>query len=267
MHTIWHTDHVINKTVTRAFYEGMQAVSTTKRTQYLPVDLYREPTPSISYGILRGTGDIFKDCMRQGKEWWEIDRGYFGANHFHGYYRISLNGLRAQYRHHDLPRDRLDALGITYAPWQKNGKHVLLCPPTEVVSNFLGVEEYWSNLLKNKIRDWEKISQLEGREIRVREKDSKTPLSEDLKDCHCVITYNSNVAIDALRAGIPAIGVDYGAEIRSWNHLGVIESNGLDIYQSDRESLFRYLSYCQFTLDEMRSGYAWEKCQEIQRYA
>lgn len=262
MYTVWYTDHEINQTITKAFYEGMLHHSQTKEIPYKSVKDHREFTHSISYGILRGTGDVFRDCMAANKEWWEIDRGYFGANHFDGYYRVSLNGTRALYRSCDLSRDRLEALGVTYAPWNKNGNHVLICPPSEAVYQFYHNEKAngWAETYQAIARTYTK------REVRIRHKDSKTPLHEDLKDCHAVLTYNSNVAIDALRLGIPAISIAE-TELTEWNKLRTedIESNKL--YEADREALFRYLSYCQFTLPEMRNGYAWEKCQEVQKYA
>ena len=35
--------------------------------------------------------------------------------------------------------------------------------------------------------------------------ENNTSLEEDLKNCHCVIAYNSNVALQATLTGIPAI--------------------------------------------------------------
>ena len=75
-----------------------------------------DPVHSIAYGVLRGTGNIFRDCIANSKEFWEIDRGYFRAKHFSGYYRISLNDMRASYNKLGLPRDRWDKLELNISP-------------------------------------------------------------------------------------------------------------------------------------------------------
>lgn len=260
MYTVWHTEHEINKNVTSAFHEGMMRLSRSKTAPYRHVEQYRTPENSISYGILRGTGEIFKDCIAHNKEFWEIDRGYFKPRHYDGYYRISLNGTRACYRNNSLSRDRFDALGLSYSPWKMGGGHILICPPTDHVADFMGKSP--SLWIENVIKF---LKDNTDRELRVRNKNSKVPLSEDLKQCHCLVTFNSNVAIDALLTGVPVISTER-YDINPWNGVNLSDIESDKLYLSDRERLFSYLAYCQFTIDEIRTGRAWELCQEVQKY-
>jgi len=85
-------------------------------------------------------------------------------------------------------------------------------------------------------------------------------LEDAFEHADCVAAYNSNALTDAALAGIPVIAADKGAMV--WP----IAGQGLD----DRPRLFRTdkggsrsawahrLAWCQWSLDEMASGAAWE---------
>jgi hypothetical protein len=216
--------------------------------------------------------EIFNSCMSNRTEWWEIDRGYFNAQHFGGYYRISLNGLRASFGlHRELPGDRFGVLRKVIKPWQK-GNHILVCPPTEAVWRFYNfktaINDDNEEISPVGTNNWtakviEEIKQSTDRTIIIRRKNSHTPIEQDLYNCHCVVTYNSNVAVDALLNGVPAF--TFSEEIPRNYHLNKIESD--EIYSTDRERVFNFLAYCQFTLKEFESGYAWRTAQEVQKYA
>lgn len=269
MYTIWRTGHHINEEVTKAIRIGSQKLS-PHEPEFLVKDVsLRSPgdpvNHSIAYGILRGTADVFKDCDAQHKEWWEIDRGYFKPAHFNGYYRISLKRTRAYYSDEvagGLPDDRFQALNVAIHPWRQEAKgYILLCPPTEPVCEFYGVNRnHWIDEFTKQAKE------ASGRLVRIRDKDTTTPLRYDLMECHAVITYNSNVALDALASGVPAISCN--SEVRQWNNLTVFDLKKpySELIACNRLKLFRFLSYCQFTLDEFKKGYAWKTANDVQKY-
>jgi hypothetical protein len=265
-YVIWQTDHTINQTVSKAVRDGTQF-----KIKNVPGAIYRDDEwyeitsaakqpPSIAYGILRGTADQFRKCKQAGVDWWEIDNGYFKRGHFDGYYRISKNGLQATYRDVDLPADRLDALRLDIRDWQRNNDgHILISPPTPAIVDFYG--DAAANWLNDTL---EVLKTITDRRIKVRYKNDGNPypLEHDIKSAYCVITFNSVIALDALLLGIPAIASPY-CVVNSWNHYNVYDVNR-DLTCIDREKLFKYLSYCQFTLDEFRRGYAFRTANEIQ---
>lgn len=255
MYTIWHTGHQINEEVTHTFYKGSLKLSSTyEGYHYKHAEFYNgKPTPSISYGILRGTGEIFRDCMNSGIEWWEIDRGYFKPDHFKGYYRISMNGLRAKYNPDlDLPSDRMDALRLEVDPWRK-GKQILLCPPSEYICSWgeIDVDEWIKQISIS-------VAKYTDRPVKVRLKSSMTPLEEDLKESHFVIGYNSNVIVNGLLMGVPGFNTT--------EDIGIIFEDIEKPINLDREKYFKFLSYSQFTLEEFESGRAWRTAMEVQKY-
>ena len=76
-------------------------------------------------------------------------------------------------------------------------------------------------------------------------------------DVHCLITYNSVAACEAIMLGKPAVclGPNAAAGLSSTT-LAEIENPRIPTYD-EREAWLRHLSYSQFTFDEMSNGTAW----------
>jgi hypothetical protein len=84
---------------------------------------------------------------------------------------------------------------------------------------------------------------------------STQPIEEDLKGAHAIVTFNSNAAVDAVIAGIPAFAMDQGS--MAWD---VTEHDLARIEQPirpDRDQWAAELAYTQWTQDEMARGWAW----------
>ena len=150
------------------------------------------------YGCLRGLLPTLKQAQAEGRTWWYMDNGYFRPGHFDGYYRVTRNALQ-----HDgtgkASSERWDRLGLNIAPWQKSGRHILVCPPSQKFGELLGFSAaaWLQTTLKT-------LKRYTDREIRVRaKKGNATPLDADLKDCHAVVAHSSNAAVLALLAGVP----------------------------------------------------------------
>jgi hypothetical protein len=82
------------------------------------------------------------------------------------------------------------------------------------------------------------------------------------RDVHCLVTYNSVAAVEAVMAGKPAICVGPNAAQQvSSRTLADIEP---PLFPDDdlREAWLRHLSYSQFTFSEMSDGTAWSILNE-----
>lgn len=209
--------------------------------QNLPKDKTDYPGPSIVYGIIRGCGEIINLCEVKHYDYWHIDNGYMNR---HSYYRVSENGLQAPLGR-SADSKRFESLGIRTRPWN-NGSYILLCPPTPFIQAHYRLYD-WRHQVERELSGWT------DRDIRVRTKADTEPI--DWNNVYCVVTFNSNVGLEALINGVPAIatGPTPWASFCAMN-LKHIES----LNRPDREPLLNYLANNQFTLDEMRSGYAWE---------
>lgn len=80
-------------------------------------------------------------------------------------------------------------------------------------------------------------------------------LSTALSDARVVVTINSNVGVDAILRGVPVVALDRGSMV--WD----IATHSLDVYALKRPDRSRWASeiaWCQWSLDELRNGDAWE---------
>lgn len=257
---VWDTAKGNSTIIAPRVCQGIQAAG-EKAALRRHSDYYGRLKPSVFYGFLKGNSVFIKKCISAGVDWWFIDNGYFRPGHYDGYYLVGKNQLQPRFTPSAVvdPK-RWEDLDIKIEPWRKSTSdgHVLICPPTPNISTFYKIDKWkWISDIFQKI----KMAGLR-RPIRLREKGASTPLSEDLRNCHCVITYNSKVAIEALLKGIPAIA-DMGI-VKDWNGLSV-ENVGDPLTSHDRLALFQFAASCQFTLDEFSKGIAWRMARRILR--
>jgi len=244
----WYTSHVHSEKV-------MKHVQTGWKIPVCHTDRFSkkgaEHEEAIMYGILRGCADVIHHHFKNGIDYLHIDNGYFKRHHYSGYYRVSLNDTQARYKDIALPSERAKKLDVKIRDWVRNENgYVLIIPHTPAFEIFYGVDiKKWTDTT---------IKKLNGRPYKIRDKNATTPLEEDLKSASCVITFNSNAALEAILAGIPAIATSNHSVIKSWNKLTM--DNVEDCFDKcsalDREKLVNFLSYHQFTLDEIDKGIA-----------
>ena len=85
------------------------------------------------------------------------------------------------------------------------------------------------------------------------------PLAEALGKAHALVTHSSNVAIEAVVAGVPVfVSPSSAAAPMGLSDLSLIET---PVYP-DRDQWLAHLAYCQFSFEEIRSGAAWRMLLE-----
>jgi len=212
--------------------------------------------------VIRGLGGAsqkaLKHCIENNRTFYAIDTGYIQPSTKKEYHRVTKNALQNLGPIVERPLDRLDRLRWRYSKPKKNKGFVLICPPSEKVMKFYGKDlRKW---MKDTIAEVKKFS---DREIIIREKPGRTErvtnntIWEAMNGAHCVLTYNSIAATEALLAGVPAIALAPNAATVLCNtKVSEIEN----LYQPIEDDIVPYaahLSYCQFTHSELRSGIAW----------
>lgn len=226
------TSHVHSKVVCTAFSEGSGG-------KIVPPTTLLEG-PAVFYGVLRGCGELIRECQWLGRDFYHIDHGYFCRGHYEGYYRITRNGFQAG-GGMGSP-ERFENLKIGLRPWKRSGRYVVVCPPSKFWGDFEGIDpKKWTSSVTRE------LSLYTDRPVVVKEKDG-TPLKEVLEDAWCLVTHNSNAAVDALVAGVPVVTTGDGAvSAVAWDW-GDIETP----VWPDREPWAWHLADHQFTLEEMR---------------
>lgn len=216
-------------------------------------------SPLLIRGVGGGARKAIQHCWKTGRTFYVIDTGYFGNAKHKIYHRITKNNLQYIGPIIDRPFDRLLKTNYRYYPF-KPGKKILICPPSEKVMEIFGQPspEQWTTNIINQLKEYT------DRPIEVRLKPSRTEritnktIEQALKDnVHCLITYNSIAAVEALMYGKPAIALGPNAAQVMCN-TKISEVENLKTFKPDEMMRFMaHLSYCQFTEEEMSNGFAW----------
>jgi len=84
-------------------------------------------------------------------------------------------------------------------------------------------------------------------------------LEKDLENCWCVVTFNSNVGVDATLAGIPVITHDKGSMVYNITSHDISTINNPYIPNDELRQQWAYdTAYAEWSPDELKSGEAWQ---------
>lgn len=204
--------------------------------------------PIAVWGQLRGA----KELLAKSRHFYRLDHAYVGRLE---YYRMTRNDFQPS-RIKERPADRWETLQrkfhLRMGPWRK-GKHILVTLSDQRTYDFFGVGK-WGDFIKSEIKKHT------DREVILRPRESKVSLGEQLRDAWCLVTFSSNTVIDALLAGVPVFPL--GPSIARPMGLADVSQIESPIYPENREEFFRHMSYCQFTNEEFKSGFARKAADE-----
>ena len=239
-----YTDHIINRTLCYNFAQGSNSL-------LCHVNSFKEYDKTIAtYGVLRGTFEIINKV----KNFYYMDHGYFKQSSrkfennrtnvfdLDGYFRIVHNNF-IHNGEGSFPNDRLNKLKLNFTSQKKYGKYIILSEPSEVMKK-LHNQENWINETKKQIKKFS------DREIIVHNKFSNIPLEELLKNAWAFVSFQSTAGFKAMLSGVPAFFTD--KTLKKINPIEAIENPNINY------NIFNNLAYGQWTLDEIKSGEAWE---------
>ena len=194
-----------------------------------------------------------------GRDWYYGDHAFLGKRGVH--YRISRNEFQYTGTATAGGWTRFQNLHLSVKPWRKTGKNVLVCPAPAVHAALMGFD--------GKALEREMMTTLAAhtdRPLVLRYKaTATTPIEDALNDAWAVVTYHSNVAIQALMTGVPVFVMCPWAATRRMakSDLTEIES---PYYPEDREPFLSSLASHQWTMTEISQGLAW-RALEAERAA
>lgn len=266
---VYTADNESENHVLRSFYDGcpLPDKHITDLDNYEPSDVavvfgtYKRQVP-ISFR----RGNVVHNQKRLGKTAVILETGYIfrGAGPDH-YYAAGLNGLngRANFNNKNSPPDRYSELldkGLDVKPWREDGEHVLVCGqvPWDASVDHIDFMK-WVSVTEDILR------RATPRRLIYRphpladtssfmEKSKNKHLADDLKNCWCVVTFNSNSAVEAAISGIPVVAMDEGSmALPIANNIGEISHPNMP----DRTQWLSDIAYAQWTPAEMKEGKAW----------
>jgi len=202
-------------------------------------------------------------CRSVGRDFYYIDTGYFGNGKHKLYHRITKNDVQNFGLIVDRPNDRLERTGVQLTKFRP-GTNILLAPPSQKLLNLYDINlEEWLQQTQDEIKKYTDrpiVTRLkQGRSVRVNDNTMEMALTQDV---HCLVTFSSIAAGEALLLGKPAItlGPNAAAALCSQS-LSEIETPKIPTLD-EVAAWARHIAYCQFTEAEMRDGTAWKILNE-----
>lgn len=210
----------------------------------------------FGYGALRGMLPTLRQAQAEGRDWYYADNPYFGGRDS-GYFRITKGALQHD-GSGDFAPDRWRKLGLKIKPWRTTGEYIIVAPPDPIFGELWGMDPIgW---LSDTVMA---LKAATDRPIQIRRKilsqvePGSPPLAEHLKGAWAVVTYASNIAVDALIAGVPVFcSAPCGGYRMGTPDLSRIEA---PVMPDDREQWAWALAANQWSLAEMSSGLCWRE--------
>lgn len=189
------------------------------------------------------------------------EAGYFNNPTRLDFISLGWNGLngRADFKNKNMPGTRWAKVGIRVHPWRQAGDNVVIIGQVTGDQSIINQDiDAWYLDSFDRLCDLQTLPVV----FRPHPKETRPPpplplaldgsLDECLKHTHQVITFNSNAAVDAVLAGVPAVSMDQGSMAYQ------VTSHRLDQrIMPGRRAWMYNLAHTQWTLDEIRKGAAW----------
>ena len=206
---------------------------------------------------------VVNQCWQTGRTFYYIDNGYVGNVGRKVYFRIIKDHVHDIRTIIERPRDRLDQCPFTLKKFTPGSK-ILVAPPSEKSFSLWAIDQQqWIDKTVAEIKQHTdrpiEIRLKRTRDDRMRENTMEQALADDV---HCLVTYNSVAACEAVMLCKPAITLGPNAAgVLSSHTLAEIERLRIPT-EDEREAWLRHLSYSQFTFTEMSDGTAWRILNE-----
>lgn len=218
-------------------------------------------SPFIVWGQKFLAETIIPPALKRGRPFWQIDNGFYkpARGEATGYYRFHYRQPMPVFLR-DVSLRLSRTIDVEFKPWRSGGEHVLIALPRQIKGGFgsafgIGLDG-WCRTIEARVLAHTK------RPIKYRPRDSGWPLEHDFRDCWALVTHSSNVAVDAVLAGIPVFVEPTSMAVPVGNlDLADLENPAMP----GRKDWWNSLTCQQFTIDEMRNGTAFKYLSAVAR--
>lgn len=251
------------------------------RCDIMPTADYEGPNSETDIAVFIGIKGysrlIMETHIAAGKHALICDKGYMGGPRGprSKYVRVSIDDLQPHvyFQSPHRPDDRLKELGVHLQPTKKDGNNIFIAGGSLKYAQwhkFNGNETMdpvtrWASDLINNLSErtqrplvyspkpsWKDAVPIKGSRFAF-----PANLEEEMSNAWAVVSFGSNVGIDALIAGVPNFCLGDGI-VRSLSLTNTKKINE-PYYPTDEErwKLLSDIAYCQWNLNELKSGQAW----------
>lgn len=292
---VYSTNKPFTSNIMRDFSAGVNSSHTGWGSDFCQLDSYLETGLPRGYdmvavlGILRGTGLIIQDCIKNGINYCYLDHAYFDPGYTKNYWlRILLNSHSAISNLNTDPtkwNQHFQHLEQEISPWRRQSqfsqKKILVCPPTNATMWYFNIPNWEKDMIDQLLsyginqsdilirrKPNEAVVDKQGNYLGVVKPARNTPsLDYDLEKSALVITYNSIVSLTATMKSIPVITDANNAcysvsrSLENLRDFGMY-SDEIQLEPRSRRRLFYMLANNQYKKDEIMSGSAWREIHE-----
>lgn len=204
---------------------------------------------------------VGKALRAAGHEVLVIERGYLGDRF--EWSSLAWNGLNGHGQFGQLPADQTRfAENFSMSPWKSGGEYVLIMGQVPGDASLQGRDmmPWYEQAARTAAEKYGLPVQFRPHPLAIRKghkqqlkgaAQSIGELADALAGAAVVITFNSNSGVDAVLAGVPTVTADQGS--MAWPVAG--HAIG-EIAKPDRTAWASRLAWCQWRIEEIRSGAA-----------
>lgn len=235
---------------------------------------YREPDTDVAifYGFNR---ELLDGYRLAGKKAIYADLGYWQREGTTGHHKLGINSRHPNnyFQNRKHAPDRWKRLNVTIDPWRKGGGAIVVAGMSGKGSNAEGLRaEEWEKFAVAELRkhtarpiiyrpkpNWVGSRAITGAETQRGDSQGRDVAGVLRSGIHAVVTHHSNVAVDALLAGVPVFCLDGIAATLGLSDLAKIEN---PIKPDGREQWAWDAAYTQWSLSELSHGAAWRHLKD-----
>jgi hypothetical protein len=232
-----------SQTFTQAFARGCGGAVSYNPAMLMPGPVAMFGDPSL-YALLA-------QARLEGRVWYYGDHAYFRRR---VYFRITKNQWQHDMQGKAHPA-RWERLGVRIQPWRKTGYKILLCPQSPRFFELHGMSHLqW---VQDTTRTLQRYT---DRPIEIRYKPGGSQTEEQfrrsLHEVHAVVVYTSVAGAQAAIHGVPCFATHECVS----KHFGTDDLKRIEnpVRPDDRERMAWLLADNQWTMEEIKSGLAWE---------
>jgi hypothetical protein len=232
----------------------------------------------VLFGIGGYSRDIFDAYQKAGKDVVFWDKGYLRGG---GWYRVAVNCFQPSpffLSNLRSPPTRFDALGVDLRAYKKTGDTILFDGASNkylLWHGFGDLTEWGSKVVEQIARHTDlpiiyrprptheiaHIKPVDGAQL------SQAPLDEDLSRARVVVSYGGNIGWDCAVAGVPHFAMgDSVARAISETDWTKLDQPRIPTVAARRQ-WFYDVAYCQYRLEEIAIGQAWQHVRAALRGA
>ena len=216
-------------------------------------------------------------AKKHGIDYYYLDHAYFNSGYRTPYWmRITKNGFaQNSITTNEDPVRFKNNFNLQFEDYNfKDKKNIVIFPPSHVVTKVFDKYSWEQDIIARLRKFTDKpivvrnkpgnsICDLLYNPIKVKPKQVYAEtLEEVLSDAYCVVAYNTTVALDALRMGIPVICDRFCPAFPLSHSISEIEN----LKEKERLPLFESLAHGQFTLAEARSPETFKYINSVKQW-